>query len=268
MSAGASLPEQRRTLPVWGFALVVIVYLAIIQLGGRLASRAFDAAGEDLLSTRDVLVSMCIPLGAALVFTYAVVAALGWRRPVLEDDRPVRRWVLVVPVVLLVSAVVAIDYADLADKDVSYVLALLLATQLVGWGEEGMFRGIGVTAMRDRGLTEAKVALWSSVVFGAVHLSNALGTGVKALPQAIVVSLAGYFFYLTRRASGGNALNSVTHGLFDFSLLSASVVLADQVGYVGSFAVILAYPVLGIVLFLRRHQIEPEAAHIRRPAAP
>ena len=39
----------------------------------------------------------------------------------------------------------ATDYADLAEKDVAYVVALLvLATQFVGWGEEGMFRGIGV----------------------------------------------------------------------------------------------------------------------------
>jgi len=258
----------RRSLPLWGFAVVVIVYLAIIQLGGRLAIRVFDVEGDDLLTTRDVLVTMWIPLGTALVFTYAVVAALGWWRPVLRDDRPVRRWVWVVPIVLLVSVVIATDYADLAEKDVAYVVALFLATQFVGWGEEGMFRGIGVTALRDRGLTEGKVALWSSVIFGAVHLSNALGTGAKALPQAIAVSLAGYFFYLTRRASGGNALNSVTHGLFDFSILSATVVLADQGGYVATAAVIAAYPVLGIVLLVRRHRIEPEGAHVSSPAAP
>ena len=51
--------------------------------------------------------------------------------------------------------------------------SLFIATQFVGWGEEGMFRGIGVTTLRDHGLTEGKVALWSSIIFGAVHLSNA-----------------------------------------------------------------------------------------------
>lgn len=264
---GAAEP-RRRSLPLWGFAVVVIVYLAIIQLGGRLARRVFDVDGHDLLTTRDVLVTMWIPLGAALVFTYAVVAALGWWRPVLSDDRPVRRWVWAVPIVLLASVVIATDYAHLAEKDIGYVVALLLATQFVGWGEEGMFRGIGVTALRDRGLTEGRVALWSSVIFGAVHLSNAFGTGARALPQAIAVSLAGYFFYLTRRASGGNALNSVTHGLFDFSILSATVVLADQGGYVAILAVIAAYPVLGIVLLVLRHRIEPEGAHVSSPAAP
>ena len=91
----------------------------------------------------------------------------------LRDDRPVRRWVRVVPIVFVVCIVLAIDYAALADKTVGYVLVLLVATQFVGWGEEGMFRGIGVTMLRTHGLTEGKVALWSSVIFGAVHLSNA-----------------------------------------------------------------------------------------------
>ncbi len=141
---------------------------------------------------------------------------------------------MVVPIVLVVCILVAIDYADLADKTVGYVLALFIATQFVGWGEEGMFRGIGVVALRSHGLTEGKVALWSSLVFGAVHLSNAIGHGAQAIPQALAVSFAGYFFYLTRRVSGGNALNSVLHGLFDFSLLSGTVILVDQDPYVGS----------------------------------
>ena len=120
-----------------------------------------------------------------------------------------------------------------------------------------MFRGVGVTVLRDHGLTEGKVALWSSLVFGAVHLSNALSTGGQAVPQAIAVSFAGYFFYLVRRASRGNALNSVLHGLFDFSILTGTAILVDQQGYVGSVFAILAYVVIAIVVIARRRHIEP-----------
>ena len=35
------------------------------------------------------------------------------------------------------------------------------------------------------------MALWSSVNFGAVHLTNAIGTGEKAIAQAVAVSFAG-----------------------------------------------------------------------------
>ena len=93
-----------------------------------------------------------------------------------------------------------------------------------------MFRGIGVTTFRVNGFSEGRVALWSSVVFGAVHLTNALSTGGAAVAQAIAVSFAGYFFYLTRRVSGGLVVPAVLHGLFDFSILSGAVAATDVRG--------------------------------------
>lgn len=164
------------------------------------------------------------------------------------------------PVIFLVGIVLGIDYPQLADNGLGFTLALLLATQLVGWGEEGLFRGIGVTVPRDHGLTERRVALWSSVVFGAVHLSNAVGRGAGAIPQAVIVSFAGYFFYLVRRVSRGNVLNSVIHGLFDFALLSVSAIAVDQEPYAGMAAPILVYPIVLVLVLVRRRHIEPEPA--------
>ncbi|WP_433005720.1 CPBP family glutamic-type intramembrane protease [Kribbella sp. CA-294648] len=250
--------QKRKPLPYRVFGVVVIVYLAIIQGGGILADHVGDHDGTTT-TTEGVIYNLWIPLGAALVFTYAVVAVLGWWRPVLRDDRPVRRWVWVIPIIFALCSLVAIDYAALGDKTIGYILVLFIATQFVGWGEEGMFRGIGVTALRSHGLTEGKVAFWSSVIFGAVHLSNALTHGAQAIPQALAVSCAGYFFYLTRRVAGTNAVNSVLHGLFDFSLLTGTVVLVDQQPYVGAAAAILAYLVVAAVLLVRRHHIEPLA---------
>ena len=82
------------------------------------------------------------------------------------------------------------------------------------------------------------------------------GPGV---PQAIAVSFAGYFFYLIRRASGGNILNSVLHGMFDFSILTGTAIFIDQQGYAGSLFAILAYVVIAIVVIARRKHIEPAA---------
>jgi uncharacterized protein len=245
-----------RRLPIIGFLGIVVVYLAIIQVGGLIAQNAVGVEDNDLTTTKHVVVSMWIPLGAALVFTYGVVAALGWWRPVLREDKPVQRWVAIVPIALIVAILIGTDYADLADEGIGYVLVLLVATQMVGWGEEGMFRGIGVTTLRMHGLTEGKVALWSSLIFGAVHLSNAISRGAGAIPQALVVSLAGYFFYLTRRRSGGNTLNSVLHGMFDFAILTGTAIAIDQGTYAGSLAPILVYVVLAAVLVFRRHTIE------------
>ena len=247
---------RARALPYWGFAAVVLGYLAIIQVGG-IALTHVGNHDETFTTVEGVVWNMWIPLGTALVFTYAVIGVLGWWRPVFHDDRPVRRWVWLVPIVFLVCSLVAIDYGALGDKTIGYVLVLFIACQFVGWGEEGMFRGIGVTTLRSHGLTEGRVALWSSVIFGAVHLTNAVGHGAQAIPQALAVSFAGYFFYLTRRVSGSNVLNSVLHGLFDFALLSGMAILVDQDPYVGAGAAIVAYLVAGGAVLVGRHRIEP-----------
>ena len=246
-----------RRLPYGVFAVIVVVYLAIIQAGGLLVTHAAGVNGDHgFVSTHNVLISVWVPIGAALVFTYAVVAVLRWWRPVLRDGRPVQRWVWVVPIVFAVAIILGTDYSSLADKGLGFTLVLLIGTQFVGWGEEGMFRGIGVTMLREHRLREGQVALWSSLIFGVVHLTNAIGHGASAIPQAIAVSLAGYFFYLIRRVSRGNVVNSVLHGLFDFSIISGSAVTVGQHLYGGALAPILLYVVLAVILLVRRHHIE------------
>ncbi|WP_040808218.1 CPBP family intramembrane glutamic endopeptidase [Nocardia concava] len=254
-------PAGRRSLSYRMYAVVVIAYLAIIQGGGIWMKQV---SGEsDFRSTRAVFYGMIIPLGVALIFTYGVIAYLGWLRPVLRDERPVQSWVRVVPIVFLVAIAGGIAYHALSEKGWLFVVVLLIATQFVGWGEEGMFRGIGVVVLRDHGLTEGRVALWSSLVFGAVHLANGITHGASAIFQAIVVSAAGYFFYLIRRVTRGNIANSIIHGLFDFTLLTGTAILVDQTLYPGTLLPILVYPLLTIILLLKRHSIEPAATPAR-----
>lgn len=245
-----------RALGIPGFLALVVAYLAIIKLGGLVFATAIDDGGAgDLYTTQQLAFGLLAPIGLSLLFVYAVVGVLGWWRPVFVDERPVQRWVIVVPIVLVLSILAAINWGGLADKPAGFVLVLVLAAVCVGFAEEGMFRGLGVTVFRASGFPEAKVALWSSVVFGAAHLSNALTSGGAAVAQAIVVSFAGYFFYLVRRRTGGLIVGAVLHGMFDFSLLSGAIVKGQT--YAGSAAAILAYVVLAVVLLARRHRIEP-----------
>jgi hypothetical protein len=257
----ASGDYGQKHLAVVPFLLLVVAYLAFIQgLGILLAGRA-DLDDGRLDTTSQVAWAFLLPLGAALAFVYGTITALGWWRVVLHDPKPVQRWVWAVPATFVVAIVLGIDYGSLADHGIGFTLALLVAAMFVGFGEEGMFRAIGVNTLRRAGLTEAKVALWSSVIFGAVHLSNALSSGPKAIGQAVAVSFAGYFFYLIRRVSRSNILNSVLHGLFDFTILSGTAALArGDDAYPGTFLPILVYVVCGILLLVRRHHIEPAPA--------
>ena len=199
-----------------------------------------------------------VPLGAAVVFTYAVVASLRWWRPVIRDDRPgVAVGVVDSDRLHVVHRPRPLSYAALLDRGLALLVALLVATQFVGWGEEGMFRGIGVTTLRrtrhsPRARSHCGRASSSARCTSPTHSWRRQ----QALPQAIAVRFAGYFFYLMRRVRSGNVLNSVLHGLFDFSLLTGTTVI-DQGAYIGSAAAIVAYIVVGTLLIVRRHRIEP-----------
>jgi membrane protease YdiL (CAAX protease family) len=127
---------------------------------------------------------------------------------------------------------------------------------LVGFTEELMFRGVGLVTFRRMGLTEGKVALYSSVAFGAVHLSNALGTGTSAIFQAVVVSFTGYMLYLTRRWAGVIWLAMPVHASQDFLILSGQVGVDPEATPL-SFLVLPVMIGLAILLWRRRRRIEP-----------
>jgi hypothetical protein len=108
----------------------VVVYLAIIQGGGLLAAEIGGIDDDETFTTAsNVMVTMWIPLGAALIFTYAVWPswAGGVRCSATTGRSAPGCWSL--PIVLLAAIVLAIDYADLVDKRVVFVLTLLVATQ-------------------------------------------------------------------------------------------------------------------------------------------
>ena len=68
---------------------------------------------------------------------------------------------------------------------------------------------------------------WSSVIFGLAHIANVIGGDPRSFAQAVAVSFAGYFFYLIRRVSRSNILNSVIHGMFDFTIISGTLIIAE-----------------------------------------
>ena len=104
----------------------------------------------------------------------------------------------------------------------------------------------------------------SGVASGLVaFIAYALGMGliVASATVALAVAQQGWITRLRNlgpiinRVSGGLLVPAVLHGLFDFSILSSTVI--DDRGYAGGIAAILAYPLVAIILVVRRHRIEP-----------
>ena len=169
-----------------------------------------------------------------------------------------QRWVRIVPIALLLAAVVGASWGNLFDQKADLVLTLVVLVLIVGFTEELMFRGVGLVTFRRMGLTEARVALYSSVAFGAVHLSNALGTGTSAIFQAIAVSFTGYMLYLTRRWAGAIWLAMPVHSSQDFAILSGQVGVDPEAS---PLALIVVVTMIGLAILLwhRRDRIESGA---------
>jgi membrane protease YdiL (CAAX protease family) len=240
----------------WAYLLAVIVYLAIIQVGGLVIGNGIDG-GETMATAGNMLRSMTIPIAISTGFAIGLATWLGWWPQILHEQLRVRKWVWLVPIAMLISAVVMVDWGNLVGQKAGLILVLLLTVVLVGFTEELMFRGVGVVTFRNGSFTEAKVALFTSLVFGAAHLSNAIGTGSTAIFQAIVVSFCGYFFYLTRRVSGAIWLPMVLHASWDFGVLSGNIG-DDDSAYPLVLVGVLVLIAIGITLIIRRRKIEPE----------
>lgn len=256
-SARASVTSTGRQLTVVGFAVLVVVYLAVIQGTGQLLTIGRDAGYVEVTSIDILWRTILVPVGLSVVLVYGVITWLGWWRPVWVDDRPVQRWLVVLPIVMAVSILVVTDYGALADKGLRFSLLLLLGSLLVGFGEEGMFRGLGVTVFRRRGFTEAKVALWSTLIFGVAHSTNLLSEGPSAFAQVLTTIVAGYFLYLIRRRSGGLLLPALVHGLWDFSLISGRTEPGQA--YPLATVAFVAMALLAVIVLVRRRHIEPAA---------
>jgi hypothetical protein len=245
-----------RRVPVWTFIVAVVVYLAILQGLGLLLTQGIETKYAAPTSVDELWRGITVPVGVSLVLVLAVTAALRWWRPVLTEDNPVQGWVIVFPVIMAVAILLSINYGGLADRGLGFTLLLLSSTLMVGFAEEGMFRGIGLTVFRTNGFSEGKVALWSSIIFGLAHATNLISTGPKAFVQVLVTAVAGYVFYLVRRRGGGLFLPAVLHGLWDFSLISSSVVPGR--GHVGPVFNIVSLVAVLVILLIRRRHIEPD----------
>ena len=103
----------RRRLSVVGLLALVVMYLAIIKVLGVAVEDRTEVVDGRLLTTENVAWEMVVPLGAAFVFVYAVITALGWWRTVFDDPRPVQRWVVVIPLIFMIAILAGTNYGGL-----------------------------------------------------------------------------------------------------------------------------------------------------------
>lgn len=209
------------TRSAWLTALAVYVaYNGIIFATWRWVGADYTRLSEP----GRIATNIVLPLVLGAVFMALVVTTLGWWAPAWRDATPAAsRWTL--PLVLLpMAAAIAANLSTVSWSTVapSHIAWLAAGAVLVGFNEELLARGVLVTGLRRAGANERAVWLGSSLLFGAMHLPNALFglPPVNAMVQCGLAFVVGGAFYVLRRTSGVVWLPMLMHGSWDFSTFS------------------------------------------------
>lgn len=232
---------------------VFVAYLVIVVA-------LWTAVGMDYTAfagaTRTVALGMTLTMGVLVVFLVVVVSALGWWRPVLTEPVAGPRWLLVLPVLFVATALGPLLTVDLDRVPSGYWVALAFGCLGVGLAEELLCRGVLLVGFRG---SFGEVGAWlaATTLFALLHAINALfgqSVGTTAF-QLLATFLAGTAFYVMRRISGGLVLPVLVHAFFDFGLIAGEGMGTTSSPWTATS--LLQFPawavaVVGTVLLLRR----------------
>ena len=216
-SATVETTSRYRIKPTIPVAIGVVVVYAILFLGIGITSGVKYADWFD--TTHNAYRTAVLGLVVGSVFLIAFMAYARWDM-MWKDPERVRMnpllWILVgCFTVLTVIRFVGVGYSDLPG---SLVVAIVIASVLVGFAEEMLFRGVFLRAMRAGTRPEGQAALWTTIAFGLFHLPNAfMGVGAAAIAQVFLAAGSGYALYTFRRFSGLIVVGMAAHGLWDMS---------------------------------------------------
>ena len=220
---------------------VFVAYAAIVTVMSLVGGVDYDEIGDTTANVRDAIV---IPIGVGAVFLAATTTWLGWWRPALfEARRAGSRWMLAVPVFILLAALTAAATFDWDSPRTDVLPLLAVGVLLVGFSEELLTRGLIIVGMRGA-LKEPMVWFVSSLLFGLLHALNIIfGQGVGATLQQIVFAFVlGTAFYVTRRVTGTLLVCMVLHAVWDFGTIGNDA--TDGTNYSSVFVLLTA--ILGL----------------------
>ncbi len=229
---------------------IFLAYTAIVAAMWQVTGTKYDEMVE---SRSTVLRGIVLSIGVGAVFLAIVTTWLGWWNFALfEGGRSGPAWVLVVPILFGLVALLNISSIDFRAPKARLLPWILLGTLLVGFAEELVTRGILVVGFRQAGWSQLAVWLGSSILFGLLHAINVLfgQSGKTTIIQIVLAFVAGTAFFVTLISTGTLLVGMVLHALWDFGTLGVQATDGKQRKATGLFALATYAAALGSIWFV------------------
>ena len=207
--------------PTWRVALIVFVVYNLVVFATWFAT---DADYTTMTAADNIASNIVLPLGLGAIYLFVVLSYMGWWQPVMrENTHGAPKWMMWVLLLIAAGFIGAhLTTTNWSAITATHLLLLVAAGVLVGFNEEALTRGILVVGCRGSTKNEVYVWLFSSVLFGLMHLPNTLFCLPFAggVAQVFFAATAGTGFYILRRVSGTLLVPMAVHGLWDFATFS------------------------------------------------
>ena len=195
--------------------VIFIVWVSVTLFGMRWL------AGGKVELTDSLGHSVAWNLVAAALVVAGSIALFGWKDMRFNAPLPGTLKLLWFPALYLLGFYGLAMVSGFPPA--STMLFVFINTLIVGFSEEGMFRGIIYRALRgSHGILAAVVM--SSVMFGSVHVLNAFTTGhvFQSVVQACAATLSGFVFVAMLLRTGSIIVPMIYHALWDFGTFTVA----------------------------------------------
>ncbi len=219
----------------WRAVLMAAIYIAAYNLVGfalrPLLGGVVDAS-KLFATPLGAFVSIGLQPLIGSVILVIIAASIGWLPRPLFGRQPVGRkwWFWLGPILVLVPIVFHLLGIDYGRYGAAVVVSVLIAGLFVGFSEELVTRGMGVTMLRRHGYREWAVMALSSLIFALLHLSNLIaGQSIAIVGPTLIYTFAfGICMYATLRVGGSLIWPILLHALTDPTTILASGGIDDS----------------------------------------
>lgn len=244
--------------------LIALLYIVYFTVALKLSGVGYDHITD---SANNVLKAVLLPMIGGTILLTAIAKWSGWWKDLWHDKYKIKghAWMNLFAIIMVMGIISTLAASKFGNTTLQMIGYIFMATALVGYNEELLFRGIVLRGARGSGLSELKVMLVVALSFGLFHGANLfLGQSLPATIQQIAfAALNGAVFYLIFRKSGLLVVPMVLHGLWDFSVFVRGATLGSDPKLAPVFVIIsmvgMYLPIILLLASLRFVNVKASA---------